>query len=130
MTMGYRTLFDSDFAACTAASEQSTNEIDSNVAHPNGIAGGIFRIVITETFVGPTTIRVTVESDSSNGFATTPREEVSSPQLAPARLVAGNTIDIPLPKGNPALDWQRYWRAYYVLEGAVASAGKITCGIV
>jgi len=128
--MGYRTLFDADFEACTAASEQSTNEINSHVAHPNGIAGGIFRIQITETFVGPTTIRVTVESDSENTFGTTPREEVSSPQLAVGRLVAGNIIDIPLPKGNPELDWQQYWRAYYNLEGAVATAGKVTCGIV
>ena len=51
MTMGYRTLFDSDFAACQAASEQSTNEIDSNVAHPNGIAGGIFYPLLVSSFL-------------------------------------------------------------------------------
>jgi hypothetical protein len=117
---------------CNAGSEASDNRLDANTAKPQG--GGDFkflRIIVGTAFAGlDSGMRVTVESDTVNTFNSTLREEASSPILLPARLTAGALIDIPLPRGNPDLDWQRYWRAYFNQISEVASAGTVTVGLV
>ncbi len=132
MTMDIRTQLAIDQTVCDGGSEASGNQLHKNVIAAQGIAGmSILRIIVTETFTGLAEgMRVTIRSDSENTFSTTPREEVSSPVLLPARLVAGNIIDIPVPKGQPSLDWQAYWDAYFVQVNNVATAGKVTVGLV
>jgi hypothetical protein len=130
--MDIRTQLTINQTVCDAGSEAGDNILHKNIVAAQGIAGlSILRILITETFTGLAEgLRVVVESDSENTFSTDLREEVSSPNLLIDRLVIGNIIDIPVPKGDPALEWQEFWRAYFVQHTNVATAGKMTVGLV
>jgi len=132
MTLDVRSMYSSDQAILLAADEAGENTLDQNRVRPLG--GGSFtilRLMVGTAFAGlDSGMRAYIQSDSENTFSTTPREEASSPILLPARLTAGAIIDIPLPRGNPDLDWQAISRIWYDLISEVATAGTISAGLI
>jgi len=130
--MDLRNQFSRGQTVCNAGSQAGDFYLHKNVAMPQG--GGDFkalRLIVGTAFEGLASgMRVTIESDTVYTFNSTLREEASAPILLPARLTAGAIIDIPLPRGNPDLDWQAFWRIYYNQISEVATAGTITAGLI
>lgn len=83
-------------------------------------------IQVVEDFATLTSLTVTVQTDSSDSFAS-PKDVISSHAVPVADLVAGYIFPVDkLPRGIV----ERYIRVYFTVGGSDATAGKITCGIV
>lgn len=116
-----------------AGDEASDNQLDQNLVRPLG--GGNWKwmqIVVTEAYTDlDSGARIVLRSDTANTMNTgNLREEASSPILLPARLTLGAIIEVPLPRGNPDLDVQRYIDAWMDVVSESATLGKLTIGIV
>lgn len=133
MTQDIRTQLAVAQAFGNAGDEASDNQLDQNLTRPLG--GGNWKVMqlkITTAFTDlDSGCRVVLRSDSANTMNTGDlREEASSPVLLPARLTAGAIIEVPLPRGDPPLDMQRYLDAQFVVVSENATLGNMTIGLV
>lgn len=110
------------------ASAASTNVVE--ISKPNGKLSEVafghdipLLIQVVEDFVGPTSLKVGVQTSDNEAFSS-PETLVESTLLL-ADLKAGKKFPIKsVPAGNKG-----YMRLYYTVAGT-ATAGKITAGIV
>lgn len=82
-------------------------------------------VQVTETFNTLTSVKVTLQKDTVENFASP--ETVIEVTVLLADLVAGYVLPVPvLPRGTD----QRYLRLNYTVTGTAATLGKITAGLV
>ena len=83
-------------------------------------------VQVTETFATLTSLTVTVQKDTVEGFGS-PEAVLLTPAIPVASLVAGFQFPILYLPHN--LD-QRFVRLNYAVAGSNATAGKVTAGLV
>lgn len=84
------------------------------------------RIQVVESFAALTSLKVSVQTDTVEGFGSAVTI-LESPAVALASLVAGYVFPIQwVPRGSVG----RYLRLNYTVAGVAATAGKITAGMV
>lgn len=82
-------------------------------------------IQVVESFVGLTSLSVSIETDDNVGFASA-KTVWTSPTIPAASLVAGYKFPVTcLPLGTD----ERYIRLSYTVTGGPATAGNITAGL-
>lgn len=112
-----------------SADEAATDTLDfQDVTHSLGIGTDLsLEITVTETFTGLASgMRVILQSDEDNGFATALVNNITGPTLAVAALVAGARFLYPMPYD----DMKRHVRVWYDLITQVATAGRVTARII
>lgn len=107
----------------TDTPKHAVNAITRDIGKGKPIA---LRVQVTEDFATLTSLTVTVQKDTVEGFGS-PETVAVSPAIPVADLVAGYVF--PLPAVVRGQD-QRYMRLNYTVAGTNASAGKITAGLV
>ena len=129
MYLDYENLFCND-QAITSVDGASTNVIDlgdDNALAPVPNEKGDVEILcqVTETFVGGTSLAITLQSDDDEAFgsATT---LLTTPAIVTASLVAGYQFTIAVPREKIT---EQYLRLSFDVTGTM-SAGKITAGLV
>jgi hypothetical protein len=125
MIIDNRLVFSDAQTVCGAATEESENILDMTGLDPNLGKGTplVIRFIIEETFVGPTGITIVLYDGATNAAST--RILLQSREYLLAQLVKGMYLtEMKIPDEH-----HRYLRLNYVLNGAVATAGKITAFI-
>ena len=85
--------------------------------------GGQLLVQVTESFVGGTSVAVTLQSDDDEAFGS-PTTVVSSAAIGASTLVAGYQFKLALPPIN-----EQYLRLSYAVVGTF-TAGMLTAGLV
>ncbi len=112
-----------------AADEAATDTLDfQDVTHSLGIGTDLsLEITVTEDFTGLASgMKVLLQSDEDNGFATSLVTDFQSRTLAVSELVAGASFKFPLPYE----DIKRHVRVWFDMISQVAAAGRVTSRIV
>jgi hypothetical protein len=134
MVLDKNTLFSDEQAITVTAA--STDVLDlgalgivpynqAQLLHRKGLKEIPLLIQVVENFATLTSLKIAVETDDNSAFSSA--KEVLSQTVLVADLVAGfiSAID-KIPRGVN----ERYMRIKYTVNGADATAGKITAGIV
>ena len=122
-------MFSEAQAILLAADEASEDTIDfQDTTHNLGVGTDLsLEMVVTTAFTGlDSGMKVSLQSDEDNGFATALVTEFVSGTIAVAALVAGARFVWPL----PSMDMKRHVRVWYDLVSEVATAGKVTTRII
>lgn len=136
MIFDAQTLF-SDGQAVTATAA-STNTIDLGATGTPYGGSALVRdpgkgckvpisVTVTEAFATLTSLTISVETDDNTGFSSA-ATVFTTTAIPVATLVLGYSVPmlIEIPEGTK----ERYVRLKYTVGGSIATAGKITAGIV